>query len=102
MLLFWFPESEEIWSNEKSLPVGSILPLWKEPDMNFWKENWIPCNGQLIVDGPLKNLYAPDLNNARRFLRGGPKEAAGSYQDQDTNMSKLGGKYLDRCINRVT
>ena len=70
--------------------------------MNFWKENWIPCNGQLIVDGPLKNLYAPDLNNARRFLRGGPKEAAGSYQDQDTNMSKLGGKYLDRCINRVT
>ena len=50
----------------------------------------------------MDGLYAPDLNYIRRLLRGGPKEAAGSYQDQDTNMSKLGGKYLDRCITTVT
>ena len=79
---------------EKTLPVGTILSLWKLPD--GWSDNWISCDGQTINQGPLKNQKAPDLNRDQRFLRGGLPESAGSYQDQDTNMGKLQATYVDR------
>ena len=79
---------------EKNLPVGTILSLWKLP--SGWSANWISCDGQIINDGPYKGQKAPALNNGQRFLRGGPSNLAGTYQNQDTNMAKLGGTYLDR------
>jgi len=79
---------------EKTLPVGTILALWKLP--KGWSENWISCDGQAITKGPFSNMKAPELNKAGRFLRGGPPTSVGSYQSQDTNMSKLQATYLDR------
>merc|ERR1719495_1402402 len=79
---------------EKNLPVGTILSLWKLP--TGWSDNWISCDGQMIKDGPYKGQTSPDLNKGQRFLRGGLSSTAGNYQDQDTNMEKLGGTYLDR------
>ena len=85
---------DEIHQAEKMMPVGTILALWKLP--TDWTENWISCDGQRINKGPFLNQLAPDLNKNRRFLRGGTSSEAGSYQDADTNMSQLGGTYLDR------
>lgn len=84
---------------EKNLPIGTILSLWKLP--SGWSENWISCDGQIINEGPYKNQNAPDLNRGQRFLRGGPSNTAGTYQDQDTNMEKLGGTYVDRYFKQV-
>ena len=79
---------------EEDLPVGTILSLWKLP--SGWSNNWISCDGQTINAGPFINQKAPNLNNGRRFLRGGAPNVAGTYQDGDTNMSKLRGTYQDK------
>ena len=79
---------------EENLPVGTILSLWKLP--SGWSNDWISCDGQTINAGPFINQKASNLNNGRRFLQGGTPDAAGTYQDQDTNMSKLGGSYQDK------
>ena len=75
---------------DDNLPVGTILSLWKLPE--GWSENWISCDGQIINAGPYVNQAAPDLNNGQRFLRGGPPEEAGHYQDQDTDFTNIEGK----------
>ena len=39
------------------------------------------CNGQPIEVGPLAGTSTPDLNSARRFLRGGSDSDAGSVEE---------------------
>ncbi len=67
----------------KIAPVGAIV-AWHEhlgPGTIELPAGWLQCNGQLIVDSesPFDGQNLPDLNNARRFLRGnitsGPLEA---------------------------
>ena len=57
-------------------PIGTILAWTPYPDTNRQNivsipNGWVECNGSVITEGIWKGRRTPDLNNAKRFLRGG-------------------------------
>merc|ERR1712001_288543 len=57
-------------------PVGTIIAWTPSPDANnldhvILPECYVPCDGSEIAEGIWKGRRTPDLNNAKRFLRGG-------------------------------
>jgi hypothetical protein len=53
-------------------PVGSIIAWHKSLRENkALPDGWVECNGQKITVGELAGKSAPNLNNEKRFLRGG-------------------------------
>ena len=72
-------------------PIGSIiawLPTLAPSIGEHLPLGWVRCNGLPIVEGPLAGTLTPDLNSAKRFLRGGRDENAGSMEE-DTVMNHL-------------
>ena len=63
-------------------PIGSIiawLPAYSaKVDVPL---GWKRCDGSVIETGPLAGLATPDLNSAKRFLRGAGDENAGTVED---------------------
>ena len=56
------------------------------PGFSIAKEvptGWQRCDGTPIERGPLAGRATPDLNNSRRFLRGGSDQEAEQLQDGD-------------------
>jgi hypothetical protein len=58
------------------VPVGSIIPWFKHMGGTALTlpAGWVECNGQVIndPDSSFNGKNVPDLNNARKFLRGEP------------------------------
>ena len=62
-------------------PIGSII-AWL-PSLALSSQlpsGWQRCDGQPINAGPLAGSKTPDLNESRRFLRGGADSNAGSVE----------------------
>ena len=66
-------------------------------------ECWIPCDGRQISYGDWTGKKTPDLNEANRFLRGGPQSEAlniqeDSLQDHTHNLNDPGHThaYVDK------
>ena len=64
---------------------------------------WIPCDGRQISQGNWTGRMTPDLNEANRFLRGGPQSEAlnmqeDSLQDHAHNLNDPGHThaYIDK------
>merc|ERR1739838_1117961 len=80
-------------------PIGSIV-AWV-PAYSAKEEipsGWQRCNGEEITKGPLKGKLTPDLNMAKRFLRGGSDETAGTFEDdsvQDHSHEDSGHSHAD-------
>ena len=55
----------------KQLPIGSII-AWSGSLLSHSQipVGWQLCDGSLILEGNMLNLYTPELNAANRFLRG--------------------------------
>ena len=65
-------------------PIGSILAWHKSlPDTPELPDGWVECNGQVIDDSesPYHELTVPNLNGARRFLRG--SSSSGTMEAMD-------------------
>merc|ERR1712215_424750 len=63
------------------LPLGIII-AWNNTgpiDHYIWQR----CDGSKIDSGPLSGNFTPDLNNAGKFLRGGPDKDVGVLEDDD-------------------
>jgi len=61
------------------LPVGSIIAWVSKPSSSTSHDlteslprGWVRCSGTLITEGRWKGQLTPDINNAKKFLRGGP------------------------------
>ena len=61
------------------LPVGSIIAWVSKPSDNTdprlvasIPRGWVRCSGTIITEGKWTGYNTPDLNNAKKFLRGGP------------------------------
>ena len=70
------------------LPVGSIIAWVSRPSDNTDRHlaasiprGWVRCSGTLITEGKWKGYYTPDLNNAKKFLRGGPDHSERQMED---------------------
>ena len=81
-------------------PVGSIiawLPAYKSAEADI-PQGWKRCDGSIIKAGPFTGMATPDLNTAKRFLRGASDESAGQFEE-DTVQDHLhvdpGHKHLD-------
>ena len=59
----WYP------SNDFLQPLLELDP-WQ--DLVALPDGWQACDGKSIRTGRWKGFRTPDLNTARRFLRGGP------------------------------
>ena len=85
-MLFQF-QSSDTNSYSKIILLGTILPWVPRPNKDTGNpigipECWVECNGQLITKGIWNGEKTPDLNEARRFIRGGPlSEALDSQED---------------------
>ena len=70
---------------------------------------WIPCDGRQISIGDWTGRMTPDLNEANRFLRGGPQSEAlnmqeDSLQDHSHNLNDPGHAhaYVDKWTDLST
>ena len=75
------------------LPVGSIIAWVSRPSDNTdprlaasIPRGWVRCSGTIITEGKWKGYYTPDLNNAKKFLRGGPDHSERQMEDEDTKV----------------
>jgi len=75
------------------LPVGSIIAWVSRPSdrtdprlTESIPRGWVRCSGTLITEGKWKGQYTPDLNNAKKFLRGGPDKGEREMEDESTKL----------------
>jgi len=75
------------------LPVGSIMAWISRPSDSTGlhlsediPRGWVRCNGTRITEGKWMGQYTPDLNNAKKFLRGGPDKSERQMEDEDTKL----------------
>ena len=86
-------------------PIGTILAWTPYPDTNSHNivsipNGWVECNGSVITEGIWKGRRTPDLNNAKRFLRGGNisevlQMESASISDQNLRISHNSLTYKD-------
>ena len=70
------------------LPIGSIIAWVSKPSdrtdprlTESLPRGWVRCSGILITEGKWKGQYTPDINNAKKFLRGGPDTSEREMED---------------------
>ena len=68
------------------LLLGTILAWTPSPDSNNQDhvdlpECYVPCDGSEITEGIWKGRQTPDLNNPKRFLRGGRVSDALKFEE---------------------
>lgn len=67
-------EEEAYFVDDKSVPIGTILPWLKSfaSTPQILEESWVECNGQVLddPDSPFDGETIPDLNGNNQFLRG--------------------------------
>merc|ERR1712025_139719 len=92
-------------------PVGTIIawinrPSATENDFSSLPSGWQRCDGSTITQGIWKGRLTPDLNIARRFLRGGPDHSMltmeeDQMQDHHHSISDPGHThpYVDKYPN---
>ena len=86
-----------IWSASQDLdglPLGTIL-AWvprvqksAPVHQSSIPEGWLLCDGRRIPQGLWQDGVTPDLNTARRFLRGGPEREALDLQEDQVKQHK--------------
>ena len=62
-------------------PLGSIVAWLPSYSSSSLPSGWQRCDGSAITEGPLAGTSTPDLNSARRFMRGGSDAAAGTAEE---------------------
>merc|ERR1711962_1461922 len=85
---------EELRQDMNSLlPIGSIIAWVSKPSdrtdprlSESLPRGWVRCSGILITEGKWKGQYTPDINNAKKFLRGGPDRSERQMEDEDTKL----------------
>ena len=70
----------ETLANLETLPLGTIIS-WNELDVDSHPPNWVECDGRTIQAGPWEGKTTPDINNSKRFLRGGT--LAEAFQEEE-------------------
>merc|ERR1712107_84210 len=70
---------DDLVANMAKLPMGTIIPWTPRPDADTSNnsdipDHWQACDGSIIRNGPWAGRSTPDLNEQRRFLRGGPEK----------------------------
>src|ERR1044072_3876321 len=71
-----------------AMPIGGVVGWCKDmPGMPPLPENFAECNGQVLADAasPLDGQTIPDLNGARRFLRGAASSGTTGGSDNHTH-----------------
>ena len=73
----------------KMLPVGSII-AWSGQSLSNTElpDGWQMCDGQKILEGPMKGQNSPNINGEDRFLRGGKAFTSWTYQDHMIGQHK--------------
>ena len=75
-------------------PLGTILAWTPKPDKDTSNpislpDGWIPCDGRQIKEGIWQGRYTPDLNEARRFLRGSPEKNVLAVEEDSIRSTPL-------------
>ena len=85
----WIWSAVKVGDHDDGLPLGTILAWVPGVGMSdsgpksSIPDGWLPCDGRRIPQGPWEDGVTPDINTARRFLRGGgEKEALELEEDQ--------------------
>ncbi len=85
-----------------AMPIGTMLS-WHKTLVGFavLGEEWWECNGQIVVDpsSPLNGKQLPDLNHARRFLRGGTE--SGIEEEDSFKKHKHTGTTGGQSVNHI-
>jgi len=83
-----------------SAPTGSIMAWTPRPTLGLdtglgLPNNWVPCDGRVITEGPWKGHRTPNINGEKRFLRGGTQQEV--LQTQEDQVKTL--HYTDYKIH---
>ena len=93
---------DDLVANMAKLPMGTIIPWTPRPDADTSNnsdipDHWQACDGSIIRDGPWAGRSTPDLNEQRRFLRGGPEKDVLMMEDDSIKIPQL--TYQDYFYN---
>jgi len=85
---------EDAYSIFDSLPLGTIISWTPYPDKNTQNpsdipKGWMLCDGSEIKEGPWADHLTPDINNSKRFLRGGVVADALNIEEDEVNTDGL-------------
>ena len=85
---------EDAYATFDSLPLGTIISWTPYPDKNTENpsdvpQGWMLCDGSEIKEGPWAGHTTPDINNSKRFLRGGIVSDALKTEEDSVNTDGL-------------
>merc|ERR1712126_280603 len=86
---------EDAYATFDSLPLGTIISWTPNPDRKNSQNpsdipnGWMLCDGSEIIEGPWAGLLTPDINNSKRFLRGGIVADALKTEEDSVNTDGL-------------